>query len=137
MIGCSTMTMSYLPNSLCFVSTEALTSVMIKSYRVPINSKNFTLICDIVGSYSTIYWMKNNQTLNMTTSANNTEYYIKDRMLRFTPVTIYDDGLYQCVASNNLQQLQSPQYNLLVNCECCRKQWRVFSKLIQLILMGF
>lgn len=114
--------MPYLPNSLCFVSTEALTSVTIKRYTVPINSKNLTLICDIVGSYYTIHWMKNNQTLNMTTSDNNTDYYIEDNMLHFTPVTIYDDGMYQCVASNKVTQQQSPQYNLLVNCECCRKQ---------------
>lgn len=111
-----------LPNSLCFVSTEALTSATIKSYTVPINSKNFTLVCDVVGFYYTISWMKDNQTLNMTSS----DYFFKNNRLYFTPVTISNDGMYQCVASNNLTQQQSPQYNLLVNCECYRKQCSVF-----------
>ncbi|XP_026228385.1 carcinoembryonic antigen-related cell adhesion molecule 5-like [Anabas testudineus] len=102
-------------NTVMLTVIEALISATIKTHTVPLSSSNFTLICEVTGFDYTIQWLKDNQTLNTTTSANNTHYYIEDNKLHFTPVTISDDGMYQCVASNTLTQVQSPPYNLLVN----------------------
>ncbi|XP_031581981.2 carcinoembryonic antigen-related cell adhesion molecule 5-like [Oreochromis aureus] len=95
---------------------EAIESVMIKNTTIPINTKNFTLPCEVVGPYDTIYWMKDNMMLNMDPSNDShISYYIENNMLHFIPVTTYNDGIYQCVASNKAGQLKSLQYRLLVN----------------------
>ncbi|XP_078107950.1 carcinoembryonic antigen-related cell adhesion molecule 1 [Sander vitreus] len=96
---------------------EPIKSVMIRNNTVPINSKNFTLTCDVTGPYGMIYWMKDNMNLNMTnfTSTPHMSYHIKNNMLHFTPLTMYSDGAYQCVATNHAGPHKSPQYMLLVN----------------------
>ena len=97
---------------------------MIKNNTVPINAENFTLTCEVTGPYDMIYWMKNNTHLSMNTSATDldTYYHIENNTLHFTPVTTYNDGTYQCVATNQAGQHKSPQYTLLVMCEYSRKQ---------------
>ena len=114
--------------TICFVSTEAITSVMVQNSTIPINNENFTLTCEVTGPYDKIYWMKDNMYLNMNTSMEkaNMSYHIQNNMLHLTPVTLYNDGSYQCVATNKAANHTSPPHMLLVNCECCRKQWRVF-----------
>ncbi|XP_028436553.1 uncharacterized protein LOC114557322 [Perca flavescens] len=59
------MTKQNSTNSKMLTVIEPIKSVMIRNNTVPINSKNFTLTCDVTGPYSTIYWMKDNMTLNM------------------------------------------------------------------------
>nr|XP_046254230.1 carcinoembryonic antigen-related cell adhesion molecule 1 [Scatophagus argus] len=96
---------------------EAIESVMVRAHSVPVNSENFTLTCEVTGPYDKIYWMKNNMYLNMNTSnaKENMSYYMENNMLHFTPVTMYNDGNYQCVATNQAATHQSPPYMLLVN----------------------
>lgn len=120
--------MPYLLNSECFVSTEAIESVMIKNSTVPINAENFTLTCEVTGPYDMIYWMRNNMRLSMNTSDTepHSYYHIENNMLHFTPVAIYNDGTYQCVATNQAGQHESPQYMLLVKCEYCGRSMDIF-----------
>ncbi|XP_033958130.1 cell adhesion molecule CEACAM5-like [Pseudochaenichthys georgianus] len=69
---------------------EAISSVMIRSTTVPINSDDFTLTCDVSGPYDMIYWMKDNMHLNMTNSTANPlmSYRIKNNILYFTPTAL-------------------------------------------------
>ncbi|XP_051262577.1 carcinoembryonic antigen-related cell adhesion molecule 1 isoform X3 [Dicentrarchus labrax] len=94
---------------------EAIESVMIRNNTVPINSENFTLTCEVNGPYDKIYWMKDNMYLNTSTAKANMSYEIENNTLHFTPVTMYNDGIYQCVATNQAGPHASPQYVLLVN----------------------
>ncbi len=93
---------------------------MIRNNTVPINEENFTLTCEVTGPYDMIYWMKDNMTLNMNNSTSNETYYqTENNTLQFIPVTLYNDGMYQCVATNQAASHTSTPYQLLVNCECC------------------
>ncbi|XP_044064748.1 carcinoembryonic antigen-related cell adhesion molecule 1 isoform X2 [Siniperca chuatsi] len=104
-------------NSKMLTVIEAIESVMVRNNTVPISSKNFTLTCVVTGPYDRIHWMKNSMHLNMNTSTANTHmsYHTENNMLHFTPVTMYNDGSYQCVATNQACPHDSPQYNLRVN----------------------
>ena len=105
-------------NSLCFVSAEAIVSVMVTNSTVPISSENFILTCEVTGPYIAIYWMKNSTVLN----GNATDYRMENNTLHFIPVTTDNDGTYQCVATNMAVQFKSPMYTLLVNCEYRRQK---------------
>ncbi|KAK2910039.1 carcinoembryonic antigen-related cell adhesion molecule 1 [Channa argus] len=102
-------------NSRMLTVIEAITSVMVKNNTVPIKSKNFTLSCLVNGPYDMIYWLKDNHALKTDTSAKNMFLSVQNNTLFFTPVTIDNDGIYQCVATNRVTQHQSPQYSLTVN----------------------
>lgn len=96
---------------------------MVRNSTAPIDSRNFTLICEVVGPYDRIYWMKNNVSLdtdNMTAGWWNNSHHMENNTLTFTPVTRLDDGSYQCVAENDAGSHASPAYMLQVNCECCQ-----------------
>ncbi|KAG7216932.1 hypothetical protein INR49_001586 [Caranx melampygus] len=93
---------------------QAIKSVMIKNKTLPINTDNFTLICEVDGPYDMIYWKKNGQYLNMNTSDSDMYYHIKDNMLHFTPVTLGSEGQYHCEAVNRAAEHSSPKYTLLV-----------------------
>ncbi|KAK2844805.1 hypothetical protein Q5P01_011464 [Channa striata] len=102
-------------NSRVLTVIEAITSVMVKNDTVPTDSKNLTLSCVVTGSYDMIYWLKDNQTLKTDTSAKNMFLSVQNNTLFFTPVTMHNDGMYQCVAVNRVAEHQSPNYNLMVN----------------------
>lgn len=104
-------------NSTMLTVIEAIESVMVQNNTIPINYENFTLTCEVVGPYDMIYWMKDNMKLNMNGSTTNphTSYHTEKNMLHFTPVTMYSDGAYQCVATNQAGQHKSAQFKLLVN----------------------
>ncbi|KAK5861854.1 hypothetical protein PBY51_017298 [Eleginops maclovinus] len=104
-------------NSKMLTVIEAITSVMIRNTTVPINTKIFTLTCEVSGPYEMIYWMKDNVHLNMTQSTENPLmlYHIKNNELHFYPVNQMSDGTYECVAINQAGQHRSPKYMLLVN----------------------
>ncbi|XP_030014611.1 carcinoembryonic antigen-related cell adhesion molecule 5-like [Sphaeramia orbicularis] len=87
-------------------------TVMVKANTMPISSKNFTLTCEVIGSYQRIYWMKDNKPMNSTASMS---YHIENNTLTFTPVTRYHDGSYQCDAINLAGSNISPPYKLTVN----------------------
>ncbi|XP_037309138.2 carcinoembryonic antigen-related cell adhesion molecule 5-like [Pungitius pungitius] len=96
---------------------KPIQSVMISNNTVPIDSKNFTLTCDVTGPYDMIHWMKDNIYLNMTPPGVNPHmtYYMENNMLHFTPLTLQHEGTYQCVATNLTGSHKSPKYELLVN----------------------
>ncbi|GAA6229631.1 carcinoembryonic antigen-related cell adhesion molecule 5-like [Lates japonicus] len=96
---------------------EAIKSVMIKNDTIPIDTESFTLTCEVVGPYDMIYWMKDNMYLDMNGSDANPHmhYHIENDTLHFTPVTMYNDGSYWCVAANQAAKHKSPTYMLLVN----------------------
>ncbi|XP_041797830.1 carcinoembryonic antigen-related cell adhesion molecule 1 [Chelmon rostratus] len=103
-------------NSKMLTVVEATVPVITNS-TVPINSENFTLTCEFTGAYDTIYWMKDNMQLNtnMSTAEANMSYHFENNTLHFTPVTVYNDGVYQCVVTNQAVPQTSPQYKLMVN----------------------
>uniref|UniRef100_UPI003AACB362 hemicentin-1-like n=1 Tax=Centroberyx gerrardi TaxID=166262 RepID=UPI003AACB362 len=104
-------------NSMMLTVIEGIKSVMVKPNTIPIDTKNLTLTCEVTGPFDSIYWMKDNMHLNMTNSTinSNMSYYIKNNSLHFSPVTVYNDGTYQCVATNVVGPHKSPEYELLVN----------------------
>ncbi|KAM3873269.1 carcinoembryonic antigen-related cell adhesion molecule 1 [Diretmus argenteus] len=104
-------------NSTMLTVIEAIQSVMVKSNTIPIASKNLTLSCEVIGPYNSIYWKKDNMRLAMNSSTMNSSmsYYTGSNSLHFNPVTVYDDGIYQCVATNSVRLHTSPDYKLLVN----------------------
>ncbi|XP_061573928.1 hemicentin-1-like [Cololabis saira] len=105
-------------NSIELTVVEAIESVMIQNRTMPINNENFTLICHVVGPYDMIDWMKDNMSLKMSSSSGSGQhksYHAENNMLHFTPVTIDNDGTYQCVATNLAARHESQQYTLLVN----------------------
>uniref|UniRef100_A0A3P9LP04 Ig-like domain-containing protein n=1 Tax=Oryzias latipes TaxID=8090 RepID=A0A3P9LP04_ORYLA len=104
-------------NSIMLTVTEAITSIMIRNYTTPINEKNFSLTCEVVGPYDAIYWMKNGEYLNVSDSCVSQQamHCTEKNMLHFTPVTLKDDGKYQCVASNRGAVHMSPEYTPLIN----------------------
>lgn len=103
------------------VYTDAIESIITNS-TLPINLENFTLTCEVTGPYDKIYWMKDNMYLNMNASASgkNMSYHVENNMLYFTPVTIYNEGIYKCIVTNEDSTCPSPPYELVVNCECLR-----------------
>ncbi|XP_058503808.1 carcinoembryonic antigen-related cell adhesion molecule 5-like [Solea solea] len=104
-------------NSKMVTVIEAIESVMIHHDTLPINSENFTLSCEVTGPYDAIYWTKDDTLLNMNASASDTHMNVHtvNNTLLFTPVTVDDDGTYQCFATNKAARHGSQQYKLLVN----------------------
>ncbi|CAJ1062608.1 carcinoembryonic antigen-related cell adhesion molecule 1 [Xyrichtys novacula] len=96
---------------------EAIESLMITSdEEIPIDTKDFTLTCEVTGPYDSLYWRKNDVDLNMhSPEASNMSYYSEGNMLHFTPLTRDDDGIYECVATNKAASHVSKPYTLLGN----------------------
>uniref|UniRef100_A0A3Q3LC98 CEA cell adhesion molecule 1 n=1 Tax=Mastacembelus armatus TaxID=205130 RepID=A0A3Q3LC98_9TELE len=107
----NSVTENYSQSSIMLTVIEAIKSVIIKNDTVPINMKNLTLTCEVFGPYDSISWLKDNKTLNM----NNSDAKFVNNTLQFTPVTLNDDGTYQCVATNQVAPHKSPEYMLQVN----------------------
>ncbi|KAF7659242.1 hypothetical protein LDENG_00000700 [Lucifuga dentata] len=101
-------------NSKMLTVIPGIESVMIKYDTIPIDSKSFTLTCKVIGPYDSIYWMKDNMHLYINTTTNP---YIstENNSLHFSPLTLYDDGTYQCVATNLIGPHKSPEYELKIN----------------------
>ncbi|XP_046896168.1 carcinoembryonic antigen-related cell adhesion molecule 5-like [Hypomesus transpacificus] len=89
-----------------------ITSITVKANTTPINLKQLTVTCEVNGSHSALYWMKNSVSLNGST---NSSLHILNNTLHFNPVTLSDDGTYQCVATNLAGNHTSPPYHLQVN----------------------
>ncbi|CAN9513774.1 unnamed protein product [Ophioblennius macclurei] len=96
---------------------ERIESVTIQKSSIPIDKENFTLTCVVVGPYDSIYWMKDNETLPKNCSGS--DWHMPCRMVNntliFSPLTLYSDGSYRCVAYNKAAQHKSPSYMLQVN----------------------
>ncbi|XP_056142091.1 carcinoembryonic antigen-related cell adhesion molecule 1 [Lampris incognitus] len=104
-------------NTTTLTVIEAIESVMVKPNSIPIDSKNLTLACEVTGPYHSVYWMKNNTKLdlNCSTPDSNMWHNFGSNLLHFSPVTVHDNGNYQCVATNLVGPHKSPEYKLLVN----------------------
>ncbi|XP_034029878.1 carcinoembryonic antigen-related cell adhesion molecule 5-like isoform X2 [Thalassophryne amazonica] len=76
------------------------------------NTNSVVLTVIVMGFYNTIYWLKNGTWLSMT---NETLKQMINNTLQFTPVTLSDEGIYQCEAVNYFGSNRSAEYNLLVN----------------------
>ncbi|XP_054903899.1 hemicentin-1-like [Poeciliopsis prolifica] len=95
---------------------EPIHSVMIQTNSTPINNKNFTLICHVVGPYDTLYWMKDDMQLNLNACNPASSMYITEKnILHINPLTRQSNGAYQCVATNRAAHHKSLKYTLLVN----------------------
>lgn len=80
----------------------------------PIFNQTFTLTCTASGDVEHIQWMKNSVKMSddsrITFSKNNS-------VLNFNPLFLNDEGLYQCDASNAVNNMTSLAYDLKVSCE--------------------
>lgn len=118
-VAYNNVTMKNSTNSKMLTVIEAIESVMVTNDSVPINHENFTLTCEVTGPSDMLYWVKDGMLLNMSANAyeGKRSYRIENNTLQFTPVTISDDGVYQCAAYNRAgtgKHLSQP-YVLLVN----------------------
>ncbi|KAM9807272.1 carcinoembryonic antigen-related cell adhesion molecule 1 [Syngnathus typhle] len=95
---------------------EDIKSVKVQNDTIPIDGDNFTLTCVVDGPYTSIQWRKNGTELAANWSAtNHSQYHMEENKLHFTPLTRYEDGTYECIASNLVGSHKSPAYELLVN----------------------
>ncbi|XP_056619313.1 carcinoembryonic antigen-related cell adhesion molecule 1 [Triplophysa dalaica] len=78
----------------------------------PIESMSFSLACSIVGSMGSIQWMKNNIYL---VGDSRITFTNQNSTLRLTQLNINDNGQYKCVAINDVSNMNSTAYNLMVN----------------------
>lgn len=103
--------------SITLTVIEGIKSVRVIEDTIPIDSRNLTLTCEVAGAYDSIYWMKDNKKLDMNSSndTSHMSYYIGKDSLHFSPLTIYNDGTYRCVAINIGGSHESPDFVLLVN----------------------
>ncbi|KAM6968147.1 carcinoembryonic antigen-related cell adhesion molecule 1 [Aplochiton taeniatus] len=96
---------------------EAIESVMVKASTIPIAYKMLTLTCEITGPYDSISWLKDNTTVNVSSSypASNMSLYTVNNSLHFNPVTKSNNGNYQCATTNQYGLHRSAKYTLLAN----------------------
>ncbi|KAA0703160.1 Carcinoembryonic antigen-related cell adhesion molecule 5 [Triplophysa tibetana] len=78
----------------------------------PIESMSFNLTCTIMGSMGSVQWMKNNMYL---VGDSRISFTNQNSTLRLTQLNINDNGQYKCVASNDVSNMNSTAYNLMVN----------------------
>lgn len=116
-MACNHVTGKNSTSSKMLTVIEAIQSVRIRNNTIPINSENLTLTCEVTGPYDMIYWMKDymNLTMSTSTATANVSYHVENDTLHFTPVTMYDDGMYHCIAINQAGLHASPHYILQVN----------------------
>ncbi|XP_052434740.1 carcinoembryonic antigen-related cell adhesion molecule 5 [Carassius gibelio] len=79
--------------------------------RQPIFNQPFTLTCTASGDVQNIQWMKNGTKIY---SDNRISFTANNSVLNFNPLTLSDNGLYQCLASNAVNNMTSAAYNLQV-----------------------
>uniref|UniRef100_A0AAY4AJ73 Ig-like domain-containing protein n=1 Tax=Denticeps clupeoides TaxID=299321 RepID=A0AAY4AJ73_9TELE len=77
----------------------------------PIDMMNFTLGCNVSGTTDYIQWMMNGAPLNASIRI---VFNDNNRTITFSPVELYDNGVYQCEASNAVSNMISPAYMLMV-----------------------
>ncbi|XP_042611495.1 carcinoembryonic antigen-related cell adhesion molecule 1 isoform X2 [Cyprinus carpio] len=77
----------------------------------PIFSQPFTLTCTVIGDVQHIQWMKNGVKLYQD---NRISFTNNNSVLNFNPLTLSDNGQYQCEASNVINNMTSEAYDLNV-----------------------
>lgn len=94
---------------------EGINSVVMEANTIPINLEKLMLTCNVNGTYSSISWMKDQVLLLLNNSNSNMSLYAHNNSLHFNPVTLSDNGIYQCVAKNFAGDHTSHPYQLLVS----------------------
>ncbi|KAF4103333.1 hypothetical protein G5714_016216 [Onychostoma macrolepis] len=77
----------------------------------PIFNQSFTLTCTANGDVQHIQWMKNEKNLNSDNMINFTD---NQSVLYINPLTLSDNGLYQCLATTAVNNMTSVTYDLKV-----------------------
>ncbi|XP_043117033.1 carcinoembryonic antigen-related cell adhesion molecule 1 isoform X2 [Puntigrus tetrazona] len=77
----------------------------------PIFNQSFTLTCTANGDVQHIEWMKNGTNLNSDDTINFTE---NNSVLNFNPLTLGNNGMYQCLAITAVNYKTSEAYDLRV-----------------------
>ncbi len=85
-----------------------------RNNQQPIFNQSFKLTCTASGDVQHIQWMKNGQTLDSDNRINFTDNH---SVLNFNPLSLSDNGLYQCLASNAVNNMTSENLELQVFCE--------------------
>lgn len=92
-----------------------VSNVMVnRNNQQPIVNQSFTLTCTASGDVEHIWWMKNGTNLDSNNRINFTDNH---SVLNFNTLTLSDNGHYQCVASNAVNNMTSQAYDLKVFCE--------------------
>ncbi|KAL2084224.1 hypothetical protein ACEWY4_019742 [Coilia grayii] len=92
---------------------ETISYIMVKPNPVvPEDSEDFSLSCDIGGPYNSIQWLRDSRPLVFNSSMTISN---DSKVVSFKPLTVANDGKYQCVASNILKEHVSKAYNLLAS----------------------
>ncbi|XP_066539333.1 carcinoembryonic antigen-related cell adhesion molecule 5-like isoform X2 [Hoplias malabaricus] len=86
--------------------------VVTPSMSVPLAHKRLQLFCNVTGDYSSISWIKNNQTFSPFPTAN---LSADNTTVNFWSLHVFDDGSYQCVATNIVGKHASQPYKLTAN----------------------
>ncbi|KAI2655339.1 Hemicentin-1 [Labeo rohita] len=89
-----------------------VSNVMVnRNNQQPIVNQSFTLTCTASGDVEHIWWMKNGTNLDSNNRINFTDNH---SVLNFNTLTLSDNGHYQCVASNAVNNMTSQAYDLKV-----------------------
>ncbi|XP_073667727.1 carcinoembryonic antigen-related cell adhesion molecule 1 isoform X2 [Paramisgurnus dabryanus] len=100
--------------TLNFTVYEGITSVYVSSNPlIPKDSENLILTCKVNGSYNSVSWLKNSQTLQTSDRVAITGE--KNNTLNFTPLKTADNAVYHCIATNPVRSYTSQQYNVVAN----------------------
>ncbi|XP_067304999.1 carcinoembryonic antigen-related cell adhesion molecule 1 isoform X2 [Pseudorasbora parva] len=106
------VTQRYATVTKTIVVVDPISAVTLNPSGSPVENMPFNLSCNIVGPVDSIQWTKNGQIMSndsrITFSNNNFN-------LNFNLLSLSDDGLYQCAASNAVSNVSSQAYNLMVN----------------------
>ncbi|XP_059423650.1 carcinoembryonic antigen-related cell adhesion molecule 1 isoform X1 [Carassius carassius] len=82
-----------------------------RNNQQPIFNQPFTLTCTASGDVKNIQWMKNGTKIY---SDNRINFTANNSVLNFNPLTLSDNGLYQCLASTAVNNMTSAAYDLQV-----------------------
>ncbi|RXN28129.1 carcinoembryonic antigen-related cell adhesion molecule 5-like isoform X1 [Labeo rohita] len=89
-----------------------VSNVMVnRNNQQPIVNQSFTLTCTASGDVEHIWWIKNGTNLDSNNRINFTDNH---SVLNFNTLTLSDNGHYQCVASNAVNNMTSQAYDLKV-----------------------
>ncbi|TRY95588.1 hypothetical protein DNTS_018370 [Danionella cerebrum] len=99
-------------SALALTVIEAIVTVnLTASPLIPLAYQSMMLTCNVKGPFNNLRWLRNNQTFQ---PSNGVTFSADNTTLSFSSLKTADDGRYQCVATNALQEYTSQPYDLLV-----------------------
>lgn len=94
--------------------SDRITDVQVTAPNNPaIEGFPYMLKCKVTGPADYVHWMMNGHFV----PGDNTTDILMNNTIYFNPVEPIDTGNYQCIAMNAAENMTSPPYMLLVNCE--------------------